>query len=180
MPPPHPSMPKKSEMPMVPGSSKSVNIHLKSPRNPIFEFSIDNAPLSTTTIQDLKGTVQERILDTSGNVVALDKIKILYKKKPVAGKTVADVLVDELEVLNGGKKIEFGVMIIGGANIMEPRVSGSTATARALASASNSEPVLQTTAFWRDLETFLEERINDRFEAVRLAGLFKMTWHAQH
>jgi len=185
MPPPHPSMPKKRETPMVPGSSKSVTIHLKSPRNPIFEFSIDNAPLSTTTIQDLKDTVQERILDASGNVVALDKIKILYKKKPVAGKTVADVLVDEPEVLNGGKEIEFGVMIFGGANIMEPRVSGSTAIAGALASASNSVPetsvpgILQTDAFWRDLETFLGERINDRFEAVRLAGLFRTTWHAQ-
>ncbi|OXV11165.1 hypothetical protein Egran_01076 [Elaphomyces granulatus] len=182
MPSPHPSMPKKIKTPMVPGSSKSVTIHLKSPRNPILEFSIDNVPLSTTTIQDLKDAVRERILDNSGNVVALDKIKILYKKKPVAGKTVADVLADEPEALNGGKEIEFGVMIIGGANVVEPNVSGITAIAGTLASASNSVPepgVLQTDAFWKDLETFLEQRINDRLEAVRLASLFKTTWHAQ-
>jgi ubiquitin-like protein 4 len=175
-------MPKKIKTPMVPGSSKSVTIRLKSPRNPILEFSIDNVPLSTTTIQDLKDTVRERILDNSGNVVALDKIKILYKKKPVAGKTVADVLADEPEALNGGKEIEFGVMIIGGTNVVEPNVFGITAIEGALASASNSMPepgVLQTDAFWEDLETFLEQRINDRLEAVRLAGLFKTTWHAQ-
>ncbi|KAL1957112.1 hypothetical protein VTO42DRAFT_6370 [Malbranchea cinnamomea] len=118
----HPPMPKRVKTAEVPGASKSVTIHLKSARNPVLDVTLDKAPLSSTTIQDLKEAVQARIKPTNGDSgsakVPLDKIKILWKKKPVQGKTVAEALADETALLGGGGHAEFGVMVLGGATAL--------------------------------------------------------------
>lgn len=44
---PRPEMPKKVKSTAAPGSSKSINVRLKSARNPSFEFSVSNTPIST-------------------------------------------------------------------------------------------------------------------------------------
>lgn len=179
---PHPEMPKKTKQAQAPGASKSVNIKVKSARNPALEFSIFNAPVTTTTVQDLKDAVRERVTDAQGNPVALDKIKILYRRKPVpgTGKTVVEVLADEPDILAGGKEVEFGVMIIGGAKAVETAESRPEGTqeqdvAKPAVGPSGAE-VLQTEAFWNDLQGFLEQRLKDADEAKRLAELFKGAW----
>ncbi|OOQ88936.1 hypothetical protein PEBR_09911 [Penicillium brasilianum] len=179
---PHPEMPKKTKQTQAPGASKSVNIRVKSARNPTLEFSITNAPITTTSVQDLKDAVRERVTDAQGNPVALDKIKILYRRKPVpgTGKTVAEVLSDEPEMLTGGKEVEFGVMIIGGAQVVETAESQPEAAAeqdvpKPAVGPSGAE-LLKTDAFWDDLQGFMEQRLKDADEAKRLAVLFKGAW----
>ena len=179
---PHPEMPKKTKKVQAPGASKSVNIRIKSVRNPALELSITNAPITTTTVSDLKDAVRGRVTDAQGNPVALDKIKILYRRKPVpgTGKTVAEVLVDEPEMLTGGKEVEFGVMIIGGAQVVEvaesqPEVAQEQDVPKPAVGPSGNE-VLKTEAFWEDLQGFMEQRLKDADEAKRLAVLFKNAW----
>jgi len=114
--------------------------------------------------------------------VSVEKIKILYKRKPVSGKTVSEVLADEPELLSGGKEVEFGVMVMGGATVVEPVSGDRTAgegegevTAKPVVGLSG-EDVLETEAFWDDLQGFLMQRVKDVEEAKRLKALFKGAW----
>lgn len=176
-------MPKKVKQVQAPGSSKSITVQVKSARNPALEFSIPNAPLSTTTVQDLRDAVRERVTDAQGNPVALDKIKILYRRKPVTGtgKTVAEILADDPEMLTGGKEVEFGVMILGGAKTVDVASQPEAAEPRdesapKPAVGPSGAQVLQTEAFWDDLQGYLEQRLKDAEEARRLRTLFKDAW----
>lgn len=180
-------MPKKVKTAAAPGSSKSIKINLKSTRNPTLEFTLPNAPLSTTSVEDLKDAVQARVVDGQDGKVPLEKIKILYKRKPVSNKTVAELLSDEPDMLSGGKEVEFGIMIMGGAKVVEGAPSGAAAaTAEPEATGEKSSPnaaigpngkeVLQTDAFWNDLQGYLSQRIKDVDEAQRLRTLFHSAW----
>lgn len=186
-------MAKKIKTTAAPGSTKSVNVQLKSARNPVLEVLLDNVPLTTTTIHDLREAVRQRVVAADGKEPpAADKIKILYKKKPVGGsseKTIAEILADsEPEALGGGRTVEFGVMIMGGAS-PRPEVTESPAGSAAKVTETKPYPskpaegpsgseVLQTEAFWKDLEGFLEIRTKDTAEALRLSGIFKKAWQA--
>lgn len=193
-------MPKKVKQRVAPGSSKSITIHLKSARNPVLDFSLQSVPLSTTSAQDLKDAVRDRVADASDATkkVSLDKIKILYKKKPVTGnKTVAEILADEPELLVGGREVELGVMIMGGAQPVPVDVDAgadkmetatdTAPTAMALAEAEaegipkpavgpSGEEVLLTDGFWDDLQGFMEQRLKDEETAKRLRGMFYTAW----
>ncbi|KAL2004638.1 hypothetical protein VTN00DRAFT_3374 [Thermoascus crustaceus] len=186
----HPQMPKKVKTAQPPGASKSITIHLKSARNPVLQFTVDNAPLSTTTVEDLKDAVHQRVVadPQTGAKVPLDKIKILYKRKPVTGKTVAEVLADEPDALAGGKEVELGVMIMGRATVVSPEAPPAAAAAAEkpeaeaqpvqlkAAQGPSGEEVLKSDAFWDDLRGFLAQRIKDETEATRLKELFKKAW----
>lgn len=181
---PHPSMPKKVKSAQAPGSSKSISVRIKSARNPVLEFAIPNAPLSTTSVQDIRDAVQSRITDTQGGQVQLEKIKILYKRKPVTGtgKTLAELLVDEPAILAGGKEVEIGIMVIGGAQAVETSVSQPEVAEKQDESppkpavGPSGAEVLQTETFWDDLQGYLEQRLKDEGEAQRLKSLFKDAW----
>ncbi|KAJ5222170.1 uncharacterized protein N7469_011057 [Penicillium citrinum] len=181
---PHPEMPKKVKKSQAPGSSKSINIRVKSARNPVLEFTVPNAPLSTTTIQDIRDAVRGRVTDAQGNPVALDKIKVLYHRKPVSGtsKTVAEILADEPDMLAGGKEVEFGVMILGGAKAVEAAESQPTyeeardASPPKAAVGPSGIELLKTDTFWNDLQGYLQQRLKDAEEAERLKTLFKDAW----
>lgn len=166
----------------APGSSKSITVHVKSARNPVLEFSVPNAPLSTTSVEDLKDAVQARIVaDAAGNKVPLEKIKILYKRKPVSGKTIAEVVADEPGMLAGGKTVEFGVMVMGGALVVEKQQQEQQEQEQQQqppSAAASGDGVLGTEAFWDDLQGFLQQRVGDKGEAERLRGLFKGAWGA--
>ena len=135
-------------------------------------------------MEDLKDAVRERVADSSGNKVSVEKVKILYKRKPISGKTVAEVLAGADDgLLGGGKEVEFGVMIMGGATVVEPPVGGTEekgegegeVTAKPVVGPSG-EDVLETKTFWDDLQGFLMQRVKDVEEAKRLRALFKEAW----
>ncbi|KAF9889291.1 hypothetical protein FE257_007399 [Aspergillus nanangensis] len=178
---PHPEMAKKVKSSAAPGSSKSITVNLKSARNPSLEFRVPNAPLATTSVQDLKDAVQARVVDAQDGIVPLDKIKILYKRKPVTGKTIAEILSDEPTMLTGGKEVEFGIMIMGGAKVVEQEASSTAATpagetVKPAAVGPSGEDVLESEAFWNDLEGYLGQRVKDNAEAAKLRTLFKNAW----
>lgn len=180
---PHPEMPKKVKKAQAPGSSKSITVNIKSARNPALEFSLPNAPISTTSVQDIRDAVKQRVTDAEGNPVALDKIKILYRRKPVTGtgKTVAEILADEPEMLTGGKGVEFGVMILGGAKAIDVAEAQPATEARdesppKPAIGPSGAELVQTEAFWDDLQGFLGQRLKDEDEAKKLRELFKSAW----
>ncbi|KAI9042088.1 uncharacterized protein KD926_006212 [Aspergillus affinis] len=177
---PRPEMPKKVKSTAAPGSSKSISVHLKSARNPALEFTISNTPISATSVSDLKDAVRERVVDTQNEKVGLDKIKILYKRKPVSGKTIAELLEDEPELLAGGKTVEFGVMIMGGAKAVEEAGNNNATSSSSPKPAigPSGKTLVETDAFWSDLEGYLEQRLKDVDEAQKLTTLFKGAWTA--
>lgn len=178
-------MPKKVKSAAAPGSSKSIKVHFKSTRNPVLEFTLPNVAVSTTSVEDLKDSVRERVVDGQDNKIPVEKVKILYKRKPVSGKTVSEVLSDEPEMLSGGKEIELGIMIMGGAKVAEstPSAAAETEACPANETASpkpavgpSGEDVLQTDAFWDDLQGFLNQRVKNIDEAKKLRTLFQGAW----
>lgn len=181
-------MPKKETASPVPGSSKSITIHLKSPRNPSLLVTLPNAAISTT-VEDMKTAVDERIVDShSGKKrVPMEKIKVLYKKKPVTGnqKTVSEILADdEPDLLSGGKEVEFGVMVLGGASTKEDAAEAEEVRAQVRAEARqeqeeeppNAYHVLDSETFWDDLEDFLIERTHFETAAKKIRSFFADAW----
>jgi hypothetical protein len=195
-------MPKRIKPISIPGSSKSITLHLRSGRNPVLHFTVDNVPLETTTIQELKEAVQKKVQTTNADKqpmkVPLDKIKILWNRKPVQKKTIAEILGNE-PVAHTGDEPEFGVMILGGATVVDvaskrklapaaevetrpegevmPDAEGQLGESQPLpAQGKVGDMVLQTAAFWSELQDFLEARVRDESEAARLKDLFKSAW----
>ena len=137
--------------------------------------------------------------------MSVEKIKILYNKKPVPAskKTIADAVED-----GAGKEIEFGVMVMGGApdQVMSPAEAAPSTDAASVAQAPeevdmNATPmegievvtsppvaaegsgpsgleVLQQAEFWNDLQGFLEQRLRDEAEAEKLRKVFEEAWKA--
>lgn len=171
-------MPKKTKQRAAPGQSKSIRIQLKSARNPALEVTLPNAAISTTSVDDLKDAVRQRVCDARGGNVSLEKIKILWRRKPVTGKTVGEILGNEPDLLAGGREVEFGVMIIGGAQVVDEAAANEDGIPKASRTATGEEEVLETEAFWDDLQRFLQQRMKDDGQAARLRGLFKNAWSA--
>ncbi|CZR53701.1 uncharacterized protein PAC_03581 [Phialocephala subalpina] len=141
----------------IPGAEPSLNVLLKSARNPPLEISLSSQPLSTS-ILSLKESISTQ---TS---IPSSKIKLLYNKKPVPDSKVLKDLVGEGE----GGKIEFGIMVIGGAAALkkgeeevEPQVIGE------------GREVWKTDEFWSDLRGFLIQRLKDEGEGERVVKVFR-------
>lgn len=191
-------MPKKIKPTAIPGLSKAITINLKSARNPALEFSIPNATLDSTTVSELKLAVQSRIetKDENGQStkVPLDKIKVLYKRKPVQSRTIAEALGNDA---SPGGQVEFGVMVLGGASVVatppEDTSKHSNATAKETGrdvkqhdiqdtSSTSKAPVndiLSNVTFWNDMEAFLREKIHDDNEASKLRSIFEHAWSSR-
>jgi ubiquitin-like protein 4 len=214
--PPHPPYPKASPNAIpAPGATRThptISLTLKSSRNPSLALTLSSIDPSTTTIAQLRESIQNEL--GGATVVTADKIKILYHRKPVPAskKTVGDLL--QGESLDKGKPVELGVMVLGGAPDPPPRTDASSGSAalvppdvgaeqEAEASAppvpapapekmegtetlpspppvqgASGKQVLQTEAFWKDLQGFLEQRIRDEAEAVRLVQKWRSAWNA--
>lgn len=131
--------------------------------------------------------------------VPLEKIKILWKRKPVQGRTVEEALAGEVSLLGGGGRAELGVMILGGAVALSPEEMGESQAAgekdiptRPAEGESQGEDVemkdvgtdkgpggvLDQDAFWDELQEFLRTKVGDEQEAARLKVLFKGAWES--
>ncbi|KAL6708226.1 hypothetical protein ACN47E_003410 [Coniothyrium glycines] len=198
--PPHPQRPNAPSPPLSStdpsaAASSSISVTLKplKPSTPTIPLDAVN-PLRTSVF-DLKQHY------ATATALPPAKIKILYKKKPVAdSKTVAEVLGDDA----GGSEVEFGVMIMGGAVAgagvgagatgatspvsvgtpvqSPPAVAPSEAEkglsggAGAAAVGPSGKEVVATEEFWGDLSNFVLQRIRDEAEGERLVGVFKSAW----
>lgn len=126
---------------------------------------------ATTSILQLKEAV------AAAASIPVAKIRLLYRKKPVAdSKTLRDILGSEGGEEESGKGkgevVEFSVMVIGGAAAVrkegeEKEVGGGK---------GDGERVLEDKAFWEDLRGFLIQRLKDEGEGERLFRVFQGAW----
>ncbi|OJD11786.1 hypothetical protein AJ78_07513 [Emergomyces pasteurianus Ep9510] len=188
----HPPMSKKIKQSATPGSSKSIAIHLNSARSPFLRVTLDNCAISSTTVRELKEAVQARVRTTDNDnnptIVPLDKIKILWNKKPVQGQTIAEILGSDSTGLLGGKEIQLGVVILGGATLapVTPKAeeySPSRETTGTIPSQgpienhpSHAQDFLLTQELWDDLETFLGTKVNDATQVSHIISIFRKAW----
>jgi hypothetical protein len=145
---------------LAPGQERSIAVLLKSLRNPPLDIKL-SSQLLNTSILDIKAAV------TSQTGIPGEKMKILYKKKPVADSKVLRDLLDENEAT-----IEFSVMVIGGAAALQQTEPASNDTASSTAASA----ILETSEFWDDLKGFLMQRLKDERQAQRLHELFQLSW----
>ena len=94
-------------------------------------------------------------------------MKLLHNKKPVSDSKVLKELLGDSDL-----KIEFSVMVIGGAAAIPKEEEQDM----------RSEPTgalaLETPEFWSDLRGFLMQRLKDEEQAEQLSGLFKSSWES--
>ncbi|KAL2185278.1 hypothetical protein L209DRAFT_733082 [Thermothelomyces heterothallicus CBS 203.75] len=184
-------------------SSSTVDVTLRSPRNPPFEISLPATP-PATSLAELK----ERLADETS--IPLDKIKLLHNKKPVADtKLLRDLVTpakEGAESQEGGGALELGVMILaGGAGFFKPKekpaaapeeekrddkvmeadkqdkdvdMADAAATAP-VAQGLSGKAVLETDQFWADLKGYLQHRVRDDEVAREAAELFKKAWEGR-
>ncbi|ROW04053.1 hypothetical protein VSDG_00744 [Cytospora chrysosperma] len=168
-----PKMPKamSKAVKLAPGQERSVTVHIKSLRNPPLDIRLSSQPLNTS-ILDLKSSV------SSETSIPTDKIKVLYKKKPVSdSKVLKDLLGDD------ETSVEFSVMVLGGAAAVVAAGGAKAeekepAAAAAVAQGVSGEAVLATDAFWTDLRGFLSQRIRDEKITEELFAKFLSSWES--
>ncbi|KAI9814022.1 MAG: hypothetical protein M1827_003486 [Pycnora praestabilis] len=191
---PKQSQPMKKRQKLAPGAERSINVSIKSLRNPPLDISLPSQPISTS-IQELKVAVAGK----AGIEGQVDKIRLLWKKKPVGDmKTLAEVLGDE-----GEKEVEFSVMIMGGGAAASIPAAGSTSGTGAetpevesipaaasaqkgmmdepmvdapVAHGPSGEALLKTEEFWDDLKGYLMQRLKDEGEGEKVLGVFRKAW----
>ncbi|KAI9699449.1 MAG: hypothetical protein M1836_003060 [Candelina mexicana] len=162
------SQPMKKKQKLAPGQERSINVSLKSLRNPPLDISLPIQPLSTS-IHDLKQIVSEKAN------IATDKVKLLHKKKPCSdSKTLQDLVAD------GDSEVEISVMVIGGATIATPERSGTPAVPdlvdAPVAQQSSGDKSMETEEFWSDLKGYLTQRLKDQDEGEKVFDIFKAAW----
>lgn len=156
---------------LAPGQERSVTVHIKSLRNPPLDIKLTSQPLNTS-ILDIKTAVAEQ-----ASLLA-DKIKVLYKKKPVADSKALKELLGENET-----SVEFTIMVMGGGAAAAASPAASPA-ARSEEPAESTNPaqgisgeaVLATDEFWTDLRGFLLQRIRNEKITEDLFAKFLSSW----
>lgn len=149
---------------VAPGAERSLTITLKSLRNPPLDITLKDQP-PTTSILDLKTAI------TSQTSIPVDKIRVLYKKKPVPDSKVLKELVGEEET-----KVELSVMVLGGAAAKkddEEVIPGE------VAQGAHGVETLESEEFWGDFKAFLVQRLRDEGEGEKVFGVFRKAWQQQ-
>ncbi|KAI9800440.1 MAG: hypothetical protein M1833_003326 [Piccolia ochrophora] len=159
---PHP-MNKRQKL--VPGQERSINVSLKSSRNPPLDVTLSSQPVSTS-VHELKLTVADKV------GVTVEKVRLLLKKKPCAeSKTIKEL------VTEGDREVEFSVMVMGGAPAPAPSTDAEKdSTDTSVAQGPSGHEVLQSEAFWDDLKGFLMQRLRDEKEGARVFAAFRSAW----
>ena len=146
---------------LAPGAERSLTVTLKSLRNPPLDITL-KTQLPTTSILDLKTEI------TSQTSIPTEKLRVLFKKKPVPDSKVLKDLVGEEE-----SKVEFSVMVLGGAASVK---KGDEEVIPPVAQGASGVETLGTAEFWGDLKGFLVQRLRDEGEADKVFGVFKKAW----
>ncbi|KAK2032287.1 hypothetical protein LX32DRAFT_583179 [Colletotrichum zoysiae] len=162
-----PKMPRPMSKPtsLAPGQERSINVVLKSLRNPPLDIKLSSQGLNTS-ILDIKTAVETQ------SRIPVDKMKLLYNKKPVPdSKVLKDLLTDDQSSL------EFSVMVIGGAAAVKPEPAPVGVGAGQ--QEDIGEAALDTPEFWSDLKGFLMQRLKHEQKAEELSAQWRSTWQAQ-
>jgi ubiquitin-like protein 4 len=124
------------------------------------DITLTSLPASTS-ILDLKQTINSR---TS---IPVNKLRVLHKKKPVPDSRVLKEVAGD-----GEQKLEFGVMVVGGAAAVR---GGEEEVLPPVASVEEG----MGDEFWTDLKGFLVQRLKSQEVGEKAVGVFKKAWEAQ-
>lgn len=107
----------------------------------------------------------------------MSKLRVLYAKKPVPdSKVLKDVLGDGDR--KGEGKLEFSVMVIGGAAAVMKK--GEEEVEPVVAMGDSGREVLDKEEFWGDLRGFLVQRLRDEGERERVWSVFRGAWEKEN
>ncbi|CAK7264980.1 hypothetical protein SEPCBS119000_001274 [Sporothrix epigloea] len=177
---------------LVPGQARNVTVLTKSlHRSPPLDVKMASPDhtftLDTTSLLDVRMALAET------THVPLEKLRLLYNKKPVVdGKLLKDLVAaapGEIEPT----EIELGVMVTGGAaTVAAAAAAAATAVKAAAAVTAATEPAAVTPptaeaaepdaiaaeseGFWTDLRKFLVKRTGSEKQADELFSLFLRSW----
>jgi hypothetical protein len=154
-------LPKRQKL--APGAERSLNVSLRSLRNPPLDITLKSQP-PNTSILNLKESIHAQ---TS---IPIDKLRILHKKKPVPDSKVLKDLAGEEE------KLDLAVMVIGGAAVMR---EGDEEVIPPVAQGENGAALLKGEEFWSDLKGFLTQRLRNEDQGEKVYGVFRKAWEAQ-
>ncbi|KAL3960136.1 hypothetical protein ACCO45_005253 [Purpureocillium lilacinum] len=135
--------------------------HAQVSAEPALDIKLTSQPLATSLL-DIKNAV------SSQTRIPVDKMKILYNKRPLTDSKILKEVVGESD-----KAVEFSVMVIGGAAAIPPEQPAATAPAEVTGTAA-----VETDAFWADLKGYLMQRLKDQAAAEELSRLFKSSWES--
>ncbi|KAI5306815.1 hypothetical protein KEM55_008496, partial [Ascosphaera atra] len=181
--------------------SDNIDIRLRSVKKPKFDFTYIQAPILHFSLEFLKIKIQERVETTSPDgereVVPLDRIHLLWKRHPVKGQMVSDVLGDEHQVLLSGGTIHFDVIIEGDASlrttplhgeiVVGPPVPANSRDDKDSSQENEPRPRLEKSSeteymlppgFWDKLCQFLEGQLKEHraYQVKSMVETFRSAW----
>ncbi|MCJ1450335.1 hypothetical protein MMC28_000665 [Mycoblastus sanguinarius] len=142
----------------------TINVTLKSSRNPVLSLSLPSTDLGTTVL-DLKEKVAKEL-----KLEGTEKVRALWKKKPVTDVKTLKELVGEEDV---GGEVELGVMVMGWTAGGEAKAEEIEAP---VTQGPSGDEVLGSEEFWGDLKGFLVQRVRDEGKAGEVFDAFRGSW----
>lgn len=164
---------------LVPGQAHSVTVSVKSlHRSPPLDVKLASPnytfTLGTTSLLDVRMALAET------THVPLEKLRLLYNKKPVVDSKLLKDLVAASLGETEPTEIELGVMVTGGAaTVAAAAAEAAAAEAAAPSAAETTEPdtvAAESEAFWTDLRGYLVKRTGSVKQADELFSLFLRSW----
>ncbi|KAF5874256.1 uncharacterized protein Bfra_004263 [Botrytis fragariae] len=151
---------------LTPGQERSISVSLKSSRNPPLDVTL-SALSPNTSILNLKESLSEK------EGIPVEKLRVLYNKKPVGDAKVLKDVIGEEET-----KVEFSIMVMGGAaSVRKAETPGKEVEAPVAQGPSGLE-TLAGEEFWGDLKGFLVQRLRDEEQGNKLYEVFKKAWES--
>lgn len=148
----------------------TVNVTLKSSRNPVMSLSLPGTDLGTSVLQ-LKGKVAKEL-----KVEGTEKIRVLYKKKPAGDIKTIKELVGEEDIAG---ELELSVMVMGYKEESIQKGAEDTEmkdVEAPVAQGPSGGEVLGSDEFWGDLKGWLLQRLRDEGKAGEVFEKFKGSW----
>ena len=150
--------------------TSSVNVTLKSSKNPILSLSLPGTDPGTSVLQLKEKVARETKMDGT------EKIRVLFKRKPAGDiKTIKELMGDE----DVGGEMELSVMIMGYKEDPASKSTGDTEMKDAdtpVAQGPSGDEVLGSEEFWSDLKGWLLQRIRDEAKAHEAFEKFRGSW----
>jgi len=148
----------------------TVNVTLKSSRNPVMSLSLPGTDLGTSVLQ-LKEKVAKEL-----KVEGTEKIRVLYKKKPAGDIKTIKELVGE-EDIAGELELSVMVMRYKEESIQKGAEDTEVKDVEApVAQGPSGGEVLGSDEFWGDLKGWLLQRLRDEGKAGEVFEKFKGSW----
>ncbi|TGO09936.1 hypothetical protein BTUL_0149g00140 [Botrytis tulipae] len=151
---------------LTPGQERSITVSLKSSRNPPLDVTLSTLS-PNTSILNLKESLSEK------EGIPVEKLRVLHNKKPVGDAKVLKDVIGEEET-----KVEFSIMVMGGAaSVRKVETPGKEVEAPVAQGPSGLE-TLSGEEFWGDLKGFLVQRLRDEEQGNKLYEVFKKAWES--